>query len=305
MVFASAPPVAGTLIGVFVTTFGGVITQTAGAAALYEHHGSIGQAAVSEAHSLAAAIGIAASALLSICLQTGIGWQVPLLMAVPCVATLLILLGRTPVPNGMTPGVPSPARWPSARRFRLAMTAYVSCLMIEFSLVFWVVRLLAARTSIDEGIAAFGLTSVMIGIATGRFVGARFAARHDADTLLLFALTISGTASIAFWAGNTPLLSFGARLACGLGIALHSPLSMIRVINSYHGRPERASGHASTAGGVALAIGPFTLGALLDTVGTTNAFLLIPALHATAGCAILATRTRQSALTPPQSSQAL
>jgi len=64
----------------------------------------------------------------------------------------------------------------------------------------------------------------------------------------------------------------------GLGISLNWPLGISRAVQASGGLATQATSWASFAGGIALAIVPFTLGASADAIGIHAAFTMLPAL---------------------------
>jgi predicted MFS family arabinose efflux permease len=290
VLFLSTTYLPATLFGVLVANVGGIVTLTVGTATLYERLGGAGEAAAAEAHALSAFVGVGASLLLGLSISAGFGWRPALMLPIVFTVVLALLLGRTPVPNGLAHTAVSAERHPSRRRFGLSITVHVACIMIEFCMGFWMVGLLASQTKIGPGTATLGFTVMMLGVAIGRAAGSRLALRYAPDTLLLTALGTSALGWFVFWISTSPAVSFVALLVCGAGIALQYPLSIMRVIKSFHGYPERAGGYASIATGVGQGAGPSIMGALADIFGTHGAFLLIPFLHGIAIFGLLASR---------------
>ena len=66
------------------------------------------------------------------------------------------------------------------------------------------------------------------------------------------------------------------RQARGHGPQASSTLGVARVVRASGGMTDRASAAASIAGSVSIAIAPFALGTLSDTIGFQWAFLLVP-----------------------------
>ncbi len=72
-----------------------------------------------------------------------------------------------------------------------------------------------------------------------------------------------------------PVVLLGLLLT-GIGIGVHWPLGVARVVRASGGMTDRASAAASIAGSISIAIAPFALGTLSDTIGFQWAFLLVP-----------------------------
>jgi MFS family permease len=117
---------------------------------------------------------------------------------------------------------------------------------------------------------------------------------------LLKASVVFAIASVALaWLFTLwPVVLLGMLLT-GVGIGIHWPLGVARVVRASGGMTDRASAASSIAGSIAIAIAPFALGVLSDTVGFHVAFLLVPALLAGA-LVILVVRPEPDVAAIPQ-----
>ena len=69
-----------------------------------------------------------------------------------------------------------------------------------------------------------------------------------------------------------------AALLAGLGYGAQYPLAISLLLRAAGGAVDKAQARATLAGGLAIGIAPFGLGALADVVGPHRAFLLVPVI---------------------------
>ncbi|MGW3353482.1 MFS transporter [Nonomuraea rubra] len=297
-----------TLLGYGVAGgFGSVMLYTA-MAALSDHHGAAGAAALSEANAVAVVAGMGMTFGLSLIGQSTVGWRVALL-ATPVMTVLLALaMGRvwpgprpTTAPGSATgphdaatgagpSGLPDEATGAAARagwRFQLAGLVLFCCVALEFTFNLWAAELLALSTGLSTVAAATGLTAFIAGMAAGRFAGAQLALRLPRAPLFAGALGLTLAGWLVFWTSGQPVLSYAGLVICGLGVALHFPLALDALIAGAGGRADLAAAASPIWAGAAMAIGPLVLGALADGFGTRNAFLMVPVLIGLAVAGVL------------------
>ncbi|MEV4181756.1 MFS transporter [Streptosporangium canum] len=287
VVAGTALPV--TLLGYGVAGGMASITLYAGMAALNDHHGPAGAAAISEANAVGVTIGVAAPFVVSLAAQTALGWRAALLMTPVLTALLALTMGRVWMSGredaGAVTGPETGARF--GWRFYTAGAVLFCCVALEFCFNLWAAKLLADQTGLPGAVAALGLTAFTLGLAAGRFAGARLALWIRPPVLLVGALALTATGWALFWLSRDPALSYAALALSGLGVSLHFPLALSRVLDASGGRPDQATATASIFAGVAVAVGPLLLGALADGFGTQRAFLMIPVLIGLAVTGIL------------------
>jgi fucose permease len=264
-----------TLLAVVITTFGGSFVVTASSTALADHAGS---GAVSEGHAGAAVVGLCAPLIIGGAVAVGAGWRVGLLVSVLLAAALVITLGRVPIPDHRlveghdpTPSGSLPAR------YWWAWTAIAFCVAVEFSMTIWTSDILRDRVGMSEGAAAAGVTALVAGMAVGRIVGGAILHRRELDWVFTRGLLLAAAGFAVFWISTAPVLALAGLVICGLGMATHFPVGLLRALRTAPGRSDLASTRSSLAVGIAVGVGPFVLGAIADTVGTHKAFLVVPA----------------------------
>ncbi|AQZ68339.1 major facilitator superfamily MFS_1 [[Actinomadura] parvosata subsp. kistnae] len=297
-----------TLLGYAVAGgFGSAMLYTA-MAALSDHHGSAGAAALSEANAVAVVAGMAMTFGLSVVGQSALGWRAALLVTPVLSALLVVTMGRVwpaSLPSGPSTGSPNgqeagstgadasstgthatgagrdadPAAAPSTGwRFHLAGAVLFCCVALEFTFTLWAAGLLALSTGLSPAAAATGLTAFIAGMAAGRFAGAQLALRLPPVPLFAGALGLTLAGWLVFWLSDHLVLSYAGLVICGLGAALHFPLALAALIAASGDRADRAAAASPIWAGAAMAIGPLVLGALADGFGTRDAFLMVPVL---------------------------
>ncbi|GIH97527.1 sugar MFS transporter [Planobispora siamensis] len=289
VIFGHALPV--TLLGYGVASGMASITLYSSMAALDDHHGPAGPAAISEANALGVTVGVAVPFVISFAAQSALGWRAALLMSPIATVLLALAMGRVWIPERDGAGA-SPAAAEGTgrygRRFHLAATVLFCCVAMEFCFNLWAAKLVSDRTGLSAAVAATALTAFTAGMAAGRWGGARLALRISPAPLFVGALVVTGAGWAIFWVSGNPALSYTGLVLAGAGVSLHFPLALSRVLAASGGRPDRASATASIVSGVAIGVGPFLLGALADGFGTWQAFLMVPALIGLAVGGILA-----------------
>ncbi|WP_084370289.1 MFS transporter [Microbispora sp. ATCC PTA-5024] len=285
-----------TLSGFTLAGGSGSVALYAITAALSDHHGPAGAAAISEANAVAVTAGIAITFAFSVLAQSPAGWRSALFVPVAATALLALLMGRVWVPPAPVPPPPAVAgpRVPYGWRFHVVGFVLLCCVALEFAFNLWAAELFAQRTGLSAGAAATGLTAMLAGMAAGRFGGAWLVLRLPPTSILLGALGVALAGWTLFWAGASVLVCYAGLALSGLGISVQYPMGLARLIEVSGGRPDQASGAASIWAGAGSGGGPFVLGALGDGFGTHTAFLLAPGLIGLAAVGIVSSRSRSS-----------
>lgn len=279
--------VAVTLTAAFLTTFFGSYVVNSVSTVMAEHHGAAGAAAVSEAHGMAAAIGLVAPLALGLCQLAGLGWRVGMLAGVVFAAAVWLGTRGVRVPDHRElPDHHAASRGPLPRSYWWAWAALVACVAVEFCVSIWSSTLLRERVGLSKGVAATGVTALVAGMAVGRFSAGRLARVIDTKRLMYMALVIACVGWAILWVSTSPVPAYAGLVVCGLGIAFHFPIGITRALLAAPGRADLASARASVGTGLAIGIGPFALGALADRFSTHTAFLAVPVLLSLAAVAV-------------------
>jgi fucose permease len=141
------------------------------------------------------------------------------------------------------------------------------------------------------GVATSAVAVIVLGMFVGRLIGGQLALRVRPVHLLLAALTLSLCGFAVFWIATVPAAAVLGLFICGLGNAMHFPLSVglaVEVAGPH--LADRAAASASYAMVVSFGIAPFALSASADRIGAHGAFLFVPMLLAGAAAVALGLR---------------
>jgi fucose permease len=163
---------------------------------------------------------------------------------------------------------------------------------IEFITATWSGDLLVEQTGVSAAQGTAMVSTVIAGMAVGRFLIGRLALQYPEVPLLLaaFALTFAGW--LIVWNSHDVAVSLLGLALTGLGIAGQYPLAMTLCVRAAPGMSDKAVGVAGSAIGVAIGIGPFALGALADATDLHTAFVVVPTLIAVAAIVLVLVRSR-------------
>jgi predicted MFS family arabinose efflux permease len=286
-------PLWATLLLAVLAAFFGTFVVNIVMAALSDHHGAGGPAAISEGNAVAAGIGLLAPLAMGAMISTGWGWRPGLALVAGFTALLavlaLVLRVRTPdarpVPSTTTAG-----RLP--RSFRIAWWCVLATGSVEVSLNLWVADVLRVHSHASTDLATAALSAVVAGMCLGRLAGGRILLRWPPPQALLGALSVSALGFAVFWLAPVSWLAFVGLVILGLGNSLHFPLGVALAVAHSGGQPDLAMARLTYAAGTAVGLAPFVLGLVADRVGPHLAFLLVPVCLAAAATAAWRLRTR-------------
>ncbi len=284
--YVATPHVWLTLIGAAIAGASGSGLLTTASAALSDHHGTRGPAAITEANAVSACVGLLAPLAVGACVALGYGWRIALLIPIPVIAMLFLLRNR------FGPGLDTSVletttadRDSLGRQFWLSWTIVVLAVCIEFCMTLWSAQLLRDHDGLDKAAAATGVTAIVAGLAIGRLIGVRLAVRYPVDAVLAWAFALNAVGFVLFWLADIAWLSFAGLAIGGLGMSMQYPLGVGRAIRAVGGSSaaaNAASALVSLGTGVAIGLAPFALGFLADVSSIRYAFLLVPAFIAVA-----------------------
>jgi MFS family permease len=293
IVFVSCDVVAVTIAGALIAGFGGTLALNIGVAILTAHHrGAAGGAAVTQMNGLGSACGIFAPLLVGGAVSIGIGWRSGMLVTVALAIAVAAVFGRSPKDRGDMPAHVRTVR----EKGRLSLEFWRACVVlvmtnaIEFSMTIWSSDVLNHHDGLSKGTAATGVTAIVTGMTIGRLSSAGLTLRHGADALLMYAFGLTIIGFGIFWISTNPWIAFAGLFISGLGISVQFPLAITRAVGFSEGRRDLATAYAALAGGLAVGLAPFGLGALADRVGSHTAMLIVPAFAVLAVVGVATTR---------------
>jgi fucose permease len=94
----------------------------------------------------------------------------------------------------------------------------------------------------------------------------------------LATLCIASAGFPLFWLAGIPAISLLGLFVVGLGIGSVYPLAISIGVASVFGQADAATARLALAGGGAILLAPFVLGALADRVGIWGAYSVVPPL---------------------------
>ena len=269
------------MTGAALASFFGTFLLISINAFLLDYQGPAGPSALTEANALASFTGILGPLAVGIGAATVLGWRWGVWVVVIALIAVEVWRGRHVATFGSRALAEHEAEGGRfGARVYWSLGAIMCFLGAEFCLTFWGADLLRERCDFGPAAAAASLGCITGGMLVGRLWGSRLAQRVPTESLLKASIVVALLAFALAW-GFTwwPVVLLGLAIT-GIGIGIHWPLGVARVVRASAGRTDRAAAAASIAGSIAIAIAPFVLGVLSDTVGFHLAFLLVPAFLA-------------------------
>ena len=274
----SSPTVLGTVPAAFAMGLCGALLLVTAEALLSDRHGEWGAVAQSESNVTASACAMTAPLLVGAFAAAGLGWRPAFVVPVVALAALAALSYSLPL-SGPMPATEDGAR-PRARdlpRRYWAFWALVSLgVASEWSIGYWGADFLAGGTDLDRPGAATALTAFFAAMLAGRVAGSRLARVLSPTVLLAASLGVALVGFPLFWssAGTVPTLT--GLVVTGLGIGSVYPLGVSAALAAAPDNTDAAAARLAVAGGGAVLLAPFALGALADRVGIGAAFGIVP-----------------------------
>jgi predicted MFS family arabinose efflux permease len=277
---------------------GSMVINT-GLAALADHHGAAGPAAMSEGNAVAAAVGLLGPIGVGATVGAGFGWRPGLAVAAGLLALLAAaafayrvrIPAARPVPDGAAAGRLPGSYW-------LVWVCVVALSSVELCFNLWVADVLRTHSHAATGIATASVSVIVAGMVVGRLVGGRLVLRLAPAGVLLGAIGVSILGFAVFWLAPTAWLAVVGLVVLGLGNGVHFPLGMALAVAHSGGQPDLAMSRCTYALSLAGGAAPFLLGVIADRVGPHMAFLIVPVFLTAAMAIAWRLRTRANAEAP-------
>lgn len=273
------------LTGTALVACGGVAMIATTNAFILDYQGNAGPAALTQANALAAAFGFVVPLVIGITTAVALGWRTGLWALIVALIISEVLRSRTPstvqIERAEAPAESQPVRAEKVqmpRPFWWSLSVVALLLATEFTLTLWSADLLRERAGLGAAAAAASLAAVTGGMFLGRLYGSRLAQTWSVDRLLTSSILLALAGFAVAWLSTAAVAILIALFVVGLGISVHWPIGVSRAVAASGGLIDRASGLSSVAAGAAGGIAPFILGAMSDTIGFHQAFLIVPAL---------------------------
>ena len=292
-----------TLTGVFVLAAGGNIAVSAALAGLSLHHERASSAAVTEANGVGSSVGLFGPLAVGASVALGWGWRpavaVTALLGVASAVLLARLpadpvLGR-PVPTGHPGSTDAAAAADTdsasacsldsddgasdssaAVATRWFLVAVVAAIALETATTFWSADLIRQQTGAGAGIATAATAGLVAGMSAIRFVVGPLSLRIEPARVLTASFLLAIVGWVVLWTATTTSVALAGLVIAGFGYGAQYPLSISILLSVARRSTDRAQANATLAGGVAIGVAPYVLGALADSFGAHTAFLFIP-----------------------------
>ena len=183
-------------------------------------------------------------------------------------------------PSDALPEAPTKDRRLAAWCF---LGSLVAAIALENVTTYWSTDLVREQTAAGAGIATATTAGFVAGLSAVRFVVGPMSLRMRPAILLAasFLVTVAGWAVL--WTAATPTVAVTGLVIAGVGCGAQYPLSVALLLSTAPGAQDSAQARATLAGGLAIGLAPFVLGALADAVGVHTAFLIVPVIAVLGG----------------------
>ncbi len=293
MLLISSPGAWGTVPATFVMGLCGALLLVTSEALLSDMHGEWGAVALSESNVTASACAIAAPLLVGAFAAAGLGWRLALVVPV---ATLVLLaaLSYSQAMGGPTRTAESGPR-PRARNLPPLYWAFWVLISLgvasEWCIGYWGADFLSGETGLGRPGAAAALTVFFAAMLAGRVAGSRLARVVPPTVLLAATLCLALVGFPLFWLSAGTSLTLAGLFVTGLGIGSVYPLGVSAALTAAPDNKDAAAARLAVAGGGAVLLAPFALGAVADRVGIGIAFgIVVPMLLVAVALALVAGR---------------
>ena len=308
-----------TLPAMFVVSTGSNIAISSAQVALALHHRGVASAVITEANGVGSSLGLLGPLAVGGAVAAGWGWRPAVAVtAVLAVLTALFALrvrlpsretrahvvasvddsGPTAAgPTAATPAEPGPVRrWPGrTARLRpqtLASWCFLGAILAGIGLenvtTYWSADLVIGQTGAPAGIATATTAGLVAGMSLIRFVVGPLSLRVRPAHLLTASFIVAVVGWAVLWTATVPAVALAGLFVAGLGYGAQYPLAISLLLRAAGAAVDKAQARATLAGGLAIGVLPFALGALADAVGPHRAFLLVPVIAVVGAVAAMA-----------------
>ncbi|HEX6711041.1 MAG TPA: MFS transporter [Rubrobacter sp.] len=293
----SSPSVLGTVPAAFVMGICGAQVLVTSQAVLSDRHGEWSAVALTESNVTASACAITAPLLVGAFAASGLGWRAAL--ALPAVILVLLAAGffSRPLdpPRNAADDAPANGRTLPPRYWAF-WTLVALGVASEWCVAYWGADFLADGTGLSRPAAATSLTAYFAAMLVGRIASSRLARTFPPTVLLVATLFAALGGFPLFWLSPGIPFTLAGLFITGLGIGSVYPLGISAAIASAPDNADAAAARLAVAGGGAILVAPFVLGALADRVGIGVAFgIVVPMLLAAVSLALIAGRKGRQA----------
>ena len=211
-------------------------------------------------------------------------------------------------PLGEAPtGAAAPPPDARTRGRRLAAWCFLGSLVAAIALenvtTYWSTDLVREQTAAGAGIATATTAGFVAGLSAVRFVVGPMSLRVRPAMLLAASFVVTVVGWAVLWTATSPTIAVAGLVVAGAGCGAQYPLSVALLLSTAPGAQDAAQARATLAGGLAIGLAPFVLGALADALGVHTAFLVVPVIAVVGGLiSVLGGRALMSGRAPVASS---
>lgn len=299
------PSILFTLSGMLVLAVGANIAVASAQVALALHHRGGASAIITEANGVGSSIGLLGPLAVGATVAAGWGWRPAVAVTIPLALLTALLALRVKLPSRVTtpeivegpapvPPAPTPSPAPVDPQRRLPvrfgrlrpqalaswcfLTAILAGIGLENVTTYWSAELVIGRTGAPASIATATTAGLVAGMSLIRFVIAPLSLRIRPAHLLTFSFLVSVVGWAVLWTATVPAIALVGLFVAGLGYGAQYPLGISLLLRVAGAAVDKAQARSTLAGGLAIGVLPFALGALADAFGPHRAFLLVPAI---------------------------
>lgn len=264
---AVSPTVVGTLFGALVIGLVGTLALVANQATLSDLHGDKRAVALTESNVAASSASVFAPLAIGALVAIGAGWQWALIATVPLFGLLFWRFRGAAIPSAPRPVEKSNAGSGLPRVFWYYCAALFLAASVEWTIAYWGADFLNDVVGMSKGASATAMSLFFAAMIAGRFTGSRLARTFRGPTLLIGAFALALAGFPVFWFGPNAAIALAGLFVAGLGVANFYPLSIAVATGVAADQADLATARLAIAGGSALLIVPFIVGAVSDVIG--------------------------------------
>lgn len=168
------------------------------------------------------------------------------------------------------------------------LVAVIAAIALENATTYWSTDLVREQTGAGAGIATATTAGLLAGMSAVRFLVGPLSLRVRPALLLAGSFVVAILGWAVLWTASTPAVAVVGLVVAGFGYGAQYPLSIALLLATAPDAQDVAQSRATLAGGLAIGVAPFLLGALADAFGMHDAFLVVPVAAALGGVAALA-----------------
>jgi fucose permease len=245
---------------------------------LDQEHDQFSTAAITEANTFGAIGGIFGPLFVGFAVSSGLGWRFGMLAAAVAFILLEIFRGSLQAFNVQKESNEVHSSGKLSSNYWWAWALLITTAGPELMVMLWSAKLLQTQGGLDAGASVAAISALTIGYIISRTISSYLSRTMSNEFLLKIAFAIPLVVFWLFWMSSSGVVMLVALGICGLGLGMHWPLAIGRAIQAGFNNPDKASAVAAYATGGSGIVLPVALGAISQSVGLKNAFLLVPAV---------------------------